>query len=158
MEAVSAYVEGALVAQYLDLLPSRWAALLPRMAKTTQRLQTSSDITAATELTRNLEDEFHLASALLRAEHDIYEKGILLLSACSDGCVALQQAGRVLFNDVLADLTAKEMMLAHWQVSAATISADTLRIYCHALLVHSRVTKPRAQQLAELAQSTELRT
>lgn len=151
MEKVLTYLERDLRGQYLELLPSRWAALLPRMARRTHRLQTAADLTAQATVVQELEEDFALASQLLDAEHALYRSGTALVS--QSGSDAVRRAWELLAQDVLVELTTKEMMLAHWRSAAQTIAADTLRVYSHALLVHARVSDARAQHLAELVAS-----
>ncbi|KAG5471562.1 hypothetical protein LSCM4_03109 [Leishmania orientalis] len=150
MEKVLAYLQDTLLGQYLELVPSRWSALLPRLAKRTQRLQALADVTSISEVEKAVEDDFHLATQLLHAEHGIYHEGVALFDALSHTSDVMRHTWRLLAHDVLAELAAKEMILAHWKAAVATIAADTLRVYSHALLIHSRVTKARVHHLAEL--------
>jgi hypothetical protein len=154
MEKANAYLQSSLQKQYLELLPSRWAALLPRLAKRTQRLQTLNDITVLGTVEKELEEDFQLATQLLVMEHELYQEGVSVFSTlCGDSASAEDPVKRtwdLLAQDVLAELTVKEMMLAHWRAAALTLPSDTLRVYSHAMLVHSRVSKARVQHLADL--------
>lgn len=151
MEKPLAYLQDALQGQYLQLLPSRWAALLPRMAKRTQRLQALTDVAALSTLTRELEEDFQLATQLLVMEHELYHEGVITFCAASAShAEPVQRTWGLLAQDLLTELTAKEMMLAHWKAASSTIPSDTLRVYSHALLVHTRVSNERVQHLAEL--------
>lgn len=155
MEKVLAYLEGTLLDQYLEVLPSRWSALLPRLAKGTQRLHALTDLTTVDELESAVADDFQLAAKLLHAEHRIYQEGIALFDGLSQASDLVRHTWRLLANDVLAELATKEVMLAHWKAAVATITADTLRVYTHALLVHARVTKSRVQHLIALLREEE---
>ncbi|CAG9579167.1 conserved hypothetical protein [Leishmania major strain Friedlin] len=155
MDKVLAYLQGALLDQYLELLPSRWSALLPRLAKLTQRLHAVTDLTTVDELDSAVEDGFRLATTLLRAEHGIYQEGVTLFDGLSQASDLVRHTWRLLANDVLAELAAKELMLAHWKAAVATITADTLRVYSHALLVHARVTTARVHHLMALLREEE---
>ncbi|GET91006.1 hypothetical protein, conserved [Leishmania tarentolae] len=155
MDKVLAYVEGTLLDEYLELLASRWSALLPRLTKRTQRLQALPELTTANELQSAVEDDFQLASKLLHAEHGIYQEGVALLDGLSQSSPLLRHTWRLLAKDFLAELAAKEMMLAHWKSSVATITSDTLRVYNHALLAHARVTKARVHHLIALIREEE---
>ncbi|KAG5497493.1 hypothetical protein JKF63_03757 [Porcisia hertigi] len=155
MDKILAYLEDTLLGQYLELLPSRWAALLPRLAKRTQRLQASTDLTTIGEVESAVEDDFQLATQLLHAEHGVYQEGILLFSELLKASDRVCQTWRLLANDVLAELATKEMMLAHWKAAMAMIPADTLRVYSHALLSHPRVTTARVNHLVELIKVEE---
>ncbi|CAM42449.1 conserved hypothetical protein [Leishmania braziliensis MHOM/BR/75/M2904] len=155
METVLAFLEDTLLAQYVELLPSRWSALLPRLAKRTQQLQTLTDVTAVGGLVSALEDDFQHAAQLLHAEHGMYQEGVSLFDGLRQASELVQHTWRLLANDMLAELATKELILAHWKAAMTTISADTLRVYGHALLVHTRVTKPRVNHLIELARAAE---
>ncbi|CAC9517327.1 conserved hypothetical protein [Leishmania infantum JPCM5] len=155
MEKVLAYLEGTLLDQYLELLPSRWSALLPRLAKRTQRLQTLTDLTTVNELESAVEEDFELATKLLHAEHRIYQEGVTLFDGLSQASDLVRHTWRLLANDLLAELAAKELMLAHWKAAVTTITADTLRVYSHALLVHARVTTARVHHLMALLREEE---
>ncbi|KAK7197806.1 hypothetical protein NESM_000733700 [Novymonas esmeraldas] len=152
MEEALAYLEEDLLGQYLELLPSRWAALLPRLVKRTQRLQLSSaaDVAATRELERAIDDDLQLVAQLLQAEHKVYEGGVWLMKRLGDDVAAAQHAWRLLASDLLTELAMKEAVVAHWKTALHTIAADTLRVYTHALLVHSRVTKARVHHVMEL--------
>ncbi|KAG5471248.1 hypothetical protein LSCM1_01321 [Leishmania martiniquensis] len=153
MEKALAYLQDLLLVQYLELLPSRWSALLPRLAKQTQRLQAFTDVTTAGEAQSAVEDDLHLTTQLLHAEHNIYQEGVMLFEALSHAADSVRHTWRLLAHDILAELAAKEMMLAHWKAAAATITSDTLRVYCHALLTNSRVTEARVHHLTDLIQA-----
>ncbi|KPI90348.1 hypothetical protein ABL78_0575 [Leptomonas seymouri] len=151
MQEALNYIERAVQGQYLELLPSRWAALLPRMAKRTQRLQRSTDITELSTLEKEVGEEFTLASQLLETEHELYREGISIFHDASGAeGDAVRRSWNLLAQDMLVELAAKEMMLAHWKDAVSTIPSDTLRVYSHALLVHARVSTARVQHLADL--------
>ncbi|KPA73990.1 hypothetical protein ABB37_09561 [Leptomonas pyrrhocoris] len=151
MQEALGYLEGTVQGKYLELLPSRWAALLPRMAKRTQRLQTLAHIAAQFTLERELEEDFELATQLLVMEHELYREGVSIFHAAfTTADDPVRRTWELLARDVLAELTSKEMMLAHWKAAVSTIPSDTLRVYSYALLVHARVSKARVQNLAEL--------
>lgn len=127
--ACSQYLHGQVKERYLTLLASRWAALLPRLAKQTQRLQ--ADYQPATIV----EDDFGLAEQLLEMEHEVYRAGTALLE---DGAATLPPAFATHFGQMLHTLltgiTVKETMVAHWRSSCEDIPADTLRVYCHYII------------------------
>lgn len=151
MEKALTYLEKSLLGDYLELLPSRWAALLPRLAKRTHRLQTLSDITAASTLQKELDEDFQLATQLLVMEHALYQEGVALFHPTAEASEdPITRTWDLLAQDVLVELTAKEMMLAHWKTALTTIPSDTLRVYSHAMLVHARVSEASVRRLAEL--------
>lgn len=98
-------------------------------------------------------DDLQLANELLRSEHQLYERGVLLLSAASHSISPALQSFQLLLKDILVELSTKEAILAHWKSSSATIAADTLRVYCHAVIAHPRVNKGKVEWLVDMLQS-----
>lgn len=147
--ALAAYLANDLSTQYLSMLPSRWAALLPRIARGTRQLQEGT-ATYDSVVGQELQKDFALADQLLHQEHEVYRRGIELAAAKGVGSTTDSSARAhlsLLLRGVLVELAKKEAMMAHWRSAAAVISADTLRVYSHAMLAPSQVTQSDVERL-----------
>ncbi|KAH8617627.1 hypothetical protein ERJ75_000361200 [Trypanosoma vivax] len=123
---------------YLDVLPSRWRALLHRLAQKTQGLQ-RHDILQDTSLQTDLRADFELANALLEEEHRLYQEGASLF-LCNISSSSLSDCGATapvsLLQGMLSCIAVKELAMSHWQAAVTSIPPDTMRVYCHVCVAH----------------------
>lgn len=163
--SMNKYLEESVANQLLEMLPSRWSALIRRIGKKTQKLQREEHSmqlpsSSASPALRDLEDDFSLADQLLTSEHDIYRDGMSLWHAAqsqqTDGDFPFARSLEIFLRGMLSDLCVKETVLADWRATATSISADTLRVYAHALIAPKEVRKLDAERLVLLAKQTSL--
>lgn len=135
---------------YLTLLTSRWAALLPRLAKQTQRMQQANDLSDNKKATAmELQESFALAEQLLEQEHQLYRVGRSLVEEEAVDGARLSHLERFT-NGFLTEMTMKEVMIADWRATVETIPSDTLRVYAHAMLSHPHVSPADVDHLLVL--------
>ncbi|CAD2214050.1 hypothetical protein AGDE_04908 [Angomonas deanei] len=124
--------------QFVEVLPSRWSALLRTMSQYTQQYQKSLATPAELQL---LEDKFTLCEALLADEHTIIRKGGQLFEECS--CEKL----RTLLRQMTTATACKESMIADWKSTASSITGDVLRVYCHSIMVVNATARAQGEEL-----------
>lgn len=139
------FVEDAVSREYLEVLPSRWSALLPRVARQTQMLQ-KDPLGASSD--KELDEGFALLSQLLDREHAIYRDGILKMKG--EDNEAIRHHTSMLLQGMLSDIAVKEVLLSDWRESVDTIAPDKLRVYCHAMIAPKALGQSDVQRLVFL--------
>ncbi|KAF8285100.1 hypothetical protein TcG_08985 [Trypanosoma cruzi] len=147
-----AYLHERVRQHYLEVLPSRWRAVLFRLAKNTQ-LRQKNDVIAETHLLSEIQADFDLIHALLDEEHRVYREGVACL--CSQALNGKSEterwtASRHLLQGMLSCIAMKEILIAHWKNDLVDISPNTLRVYCHACISHPHVSETDIERLLAL--------
>ncbi|KEG13511.1 hypothetical protein DQ04_00961040 [Trypanosoma grayi] len=135
------YLQERVQRHYLEVLPSRWRAVLSRLAMNTQAWQ-RRDATPGGSALADIHADFDLVSTLLEEEHNVYREGMDHLGCeLTDGEAGGSQTSalRRLLHGMLACIALKEVTIAHWKNSLLSIPPDTLRVYCHACIAHPHV-------------------
>ncbi|ESL12209.1 hypothetical protein TRSC58_00027 [Trypanosoma rangeli SC58] len=146
------YLHDRVQRQYLEVLPSRWRAVLSRLAKNTQ-LQQKLDGAIDSNLLSNIQADFDLIHALLEEEHSIYREGMTCLCSLSSNRKAETgrlAAARQLMQGMLACIAMKELLIAHWKGAPLEAFPNTLRVYCHACISNPHVSATNVERLLAL--------
>lgn len=149
------FLEEEVADQYLGVLSSRWAALVPRMGTRTQKLRSEElgCFTAVSAVAKELDEDFRLADQLLNCEHAIYMEGVEQLRAATAATEdarfppAWAQHVSLFLQTFLTGLCMKEALLADWRAHPASVSPDTLRVYAHALIAPTTVCASEVERL-----------
>ncbi|EPY31850.1 hypothetical protein STCU_03175 [Strigomonas culicis] len=139
MEDYEDFIEQRLKGDFLQVLRSRWAALLPSLVKVTQQLQLDT-LEGSTD---TIEEKFALAHTILDDEYTIYTTGITLALSKGDDCPPHFE---LLLRSLLTNLSMKESVLADWRAHLSSVSPDTLRVYSHSLLASSEGVRSQVER------------
>ncbi|RNF18388.1 uncharacterized protein Tco025E_04505 [Trypanosoma conorhini] len=146
------YLQDRVQRHYLEVLPSRWRAVLSRLAKNTQ-LRQKADVVVDNNLLSDIQADFDLIHALLAEEHRIYREGVTCLcSPASSGEAETRRlaAAQQLMQGMLSCIAMKELLIAHWKGALLDTSPSTLRVYCHACISNPHVSATNVERLLAL--------
>ncbi|ORC84742.1 uncharacterized protein TM35_000411120 [Trypanosoma theileri] len=154
--SIRSYLQQRVQQYYLDVLPSRWRALLSRLARNTQKWQQDEqDVNPNRNLLIDIYADFDLSSALLDEEHQVYREGVSLLHSSpssfeNDQSNEAKSAVKRLLQALLSCIALKETIITHWKSSFANIPPDTLRVYCHACIAHPHLSTSEVERVSAL--------
>lgn len=145
MEEYETFIEKSLKGELLQVLASRWAALIPALARATQKVQ-RDDLDDGLDV---VDEKFLLAHTILSDEYAIHAAGIrIALTKEND----FSSHFKLLLQAILSSLSVKECVLADWRTHVLSISPDTLRVYCHSILATSGELFSQAERCLLLLQ------
>ncbi|KAH9600910.1 hypothetical protein LSM04_002598 [Trypanosoma melophagium] len=154
--SIRSYLQQRVQEYYLDVLPSRWRALLSRLAHHTQRWQQEEqDVNPNRNLLADIYADFDLSSALLDEEHQVYREGISLLRSSlssfqNDQLCEATVAAKHLLQGILSCIALKETIITHWKNTFVNIPPDTLRVYCHVCIAHPHISTNEVRRVCAL--------
>lgn len=139
---VIAFLKSDIEGTYLEVLPSRWSHVLPRLCRATQQCMTASPAEQSSMQTR-WNTELSLVNELLEQEHTVIRTGAALLlrlkkEKSGAGLDFRTSEFKLLLNSLLTHVTLKESIYHAWR-SQLSLPSGTMRVYSHALISSSAI-------------------